>query len=176
MHKGRSFHHMMRNHCGNGFGRLGFLACVATLGKYRLTIPFLRRLQDTLDRIALKNSQLLANSSQFTVQIRQALKHEPAAVVTHSLLSLAPFRAAGNDKNKHRLIRFLSHGRECWIIQQTQIFSKPIKGAHHSSSIRFKFIAAVSRSARCFSGSMRSHVLYAIPIRGLRSNLSRWRS
>ena len=166
----------MRNHFGNGLGRLGFLAGVATLGKYRFTIPFLRHLQDTLDRIAMKNAQLLSNSSQFTVQIRQALEHEPSAVVAHSFLSLTPFGAGGNDKNKHRLFRLLSHGRECWIIQQAQIFSKPIQGAHHNSSIRFKFIAAVSRSARCFSGSMRSHVRYAIPIRGLRSNLSRWRS
>ena len=34
------------------------------------------------------------------------------------------------------------------------IFSKPIQCSHHNSSIRFKFISAVSSNACCFSGAI----------------------
>ena len=131
---------------------------VAALRVNRLTRPLPRGLHHSNIRVTVQHHELVAVFPQRMVQGHHALRHEARTVFAHALGAPAPSRRVRLHKDKNRLVRVRTEGRQGRIVFQPQVFSKPIQCSHHNSSIRFKFISAVSSSACCFSGAILSHV------------------
>jgi len=158
VHQGGAFKRVKRQ-------RIGHLCCgnlllmgVAALRVDRLTRPLSSGFHHSNVWIAVEDHQLIAVFPERLVQGHHALCHEPGAVLTHAFGASAPAVGCGHHKSKNRLVRVRAQGRQGRIVFQPHVFSKPIQRSHHNSSIRFKFISAVSSSACCFSGAILSHV------------------
>ena len=158
MHQGGAFECVMRQRIGH-FSRGNLLLVgVAALRVNRLTRPLPRGLHHSNVRVTVKHHELVTVFPQRLVQGHHALHHEARTVFAHALGAPAPSRRVRLHEGKNRLVRIRTEGRQGRVVFQPQVFSKPIQSSHHNSSIRFKFISAVSSNACCFSGAILSHV------------------
>ena len=158
MHQGGTFKRIMGQRIGH-FRRGNLLLMrVAALRIHRLAAPLPRGLHHSNVRIAGKHHELVAVFPERLVQGHHALRHEARTVFAHAPGAPAPSRRIRLHEGKNRLVRIRTEGRQGRVVFQTQVFSKPIQCSHHNSSIRFKFISAVSSNACCFSGAILSHV------------------